>query len=89
MAVITAEVSAGMVPAVAVNTALLLPDATVTLAGTVSSGELELSATGVFATAAWVSVNVQVVVPADISPVKLQVTELVIRDIEADCEELL
>jgi hypothetical protein len=59
-----------MVPAVAVKPMLLLPAATVTLAGTVSSGELELSATGVFAAAVCERVTVHEAVPADIRPVE-------------------
>jgi hypothetical protein len=74
--VITPEASAAIAPAVALNPVLLPPAGTVTLAGTFSSGELEMSDTGVFATTVCASVTVQVVVPADIKPVRLQSTEV-------------
>jgi hypothetical protein len=93
VAVITPEVSAAIVPAVALKPALLLPAGTVTLAGTLINGELELSETGVFAATVWVSVIVQVVVPADIKPVRLQTKEVTCtagtREIETDWEEPL
>jgi hypothetical protein len=93
LAVITPDPSAAIVPAVALKLALLLPDGTVTLAGTLSSAELELSDTGVFGVTSWDSVTVQVVVPADIKPVRLQSREVTCttgtREIETDWEEPL
>jgi hypothetical protein len=76
VAVITPEVSAVIVPAVALKPALLVPAGTVTAAGTVISGELEPSETGVFTATVCGSVTVQVVVPADIKPVRLQTKEV-------------
>ena len=88
VAVMAPDVSAVMLPAVAVKLMLLLPMATVTLAGTVSSGELELSATGVFVAAVCESDTVHEVVPADIRPVRTQVTDVTciveISEIDAD-----
>jgi hypothetical protein len=69
VAEITPEVSEVIVPAVALKPALLLPAGTVTLAGTLISGVLELSETGVFMVTVCGSVTVQVVVPAVIKPV--------------------
>lgn len=94
VAVITPEASVEIVPAVALKPALLLPAGTVTLAGTLSSGELEVSETGVLAVTVCPSVTVQVVVPADIKPVRLQTREVTCtagatREIETDWEEPL
>ena len=87
---ITPEASEVIVPAVALKPALLPPAGTVTLAGTLSSGELELSETGVLAATVWDSVTVQVVVPADIKPGRLQSKEVTCtagtREIETDWE---
>ena len=66
------EVSALTVPAVAVKAALDLLAETVTLAGTVTTPELELKVTVVFADTVCASVTVQFVVAFDISPVGLQ-----------------
>jgi hypothetical protein len=88
VAVMAPDVSAVMLPAVAVKLIPLLPMATVTLTGTVSSGELELSVTGVFAATVCESVTVHGVVPADIRPVRLHVTDVTciveISEIDAD-----
>ena len=82
-----------IVPAVALKPTLLPPAGTVTLAGTVISGELEVRATGVFAAAVWDSVTVQVVVPADIKPGRVHSRELTCKagtsEIETDWEEPL
>jgi len=95
VAVITPEASAAIAPAVAIKPALLLPAGTVTLAGTLSSRELEVSDTSVFAATVCWSVTVQVVVPADIKPVRVQSKEVTCtctagtRESEADWEEPL
>ena len=93
VAVITPEASVTIVPAVAPKPALLLPASTVTLAGTLINGELEVSETGVFTETVCGSVTVQVVVPADIKPVRLQVREVICtegtRETETDWEEPL
>ena len=90
---IAPEVSAVIVPAVAVKPALLLPASTVTLAGTPISGELELSVTVVPAATVCDRVTVQAVVPADINPLSVQASEVTCtvgtNEIERDWEELL
>jgi hypothetical protein len=93
VAVITPEASVVIVPAVALKPALLLPAGTVTLAGTLISGVFELSETNVLAATVCDSVTVQVVVPADIKPVRLQSKEVTCtegtREIETDWDEPL
>jgi len=66
--------SAAMFPTAAVKVALLLPAATVTLAGTVSAVELELRVTRVLKAAACDSPTVQELVFPDIAPVAPQVS---------------
>jgi len=66
--------SAVMFPTAAAKVALLLPAATVTLAGTVSAVEVELRVTAVLKAAACDSPTVQELVFPDIAPVALQVS---------------
>jgi hypothetical protein len=93
VAVITPEASARIVTPVAVKVALLLPARTLTLAGTLSSSELEPSETVVLAATVCDSVTVQVVVPADINPLSAQASDVTCmlgtREIVTDCTELL
>lgn len=90
---ITPEVSEVIVPAAALKPVLLLPAITVTLPGTLISGELELSEIVVFTVTVCGRVTVQVVVPADIKPGRLQAREVTCTDgtrvIETDWEEPL
>jgi len=79
-----------MVPAVAVNVALLEPDATDTVAGTVNSALLLLSATVEAALTAFERVTVQVEVAADPRVAGVQDSKLTTacdaREMDADCE---
>lgn len=77
-----------IVPVVALNPALLLPARMVTLAGTVMSGEFELSETKVLAAAVCDSVTVQAVIADDGKLLGLQIKDVTCtaatREIEAD-----
>jgi hypothetical protein len=88
-----AEVSAEIVPAAAVKPALLLPAATATLAGTPSSGELELSVTVTPAETVCDNVTVHVADPADINPLTAHASELTCtvgtKEMETALDELL
>ena len=85
--------SAAIVPIVAVKACVVLPAFITTLAGTVTSVDVEVNEIVVFATGACDRVIVQLLVAPDITPVGLHTSELTsigaVREIVTDCEELL
>jgi hypothetical protein len=73
--------SAPMFPMAAEKVAEELPPATVTLAGTVTALEAELTFTTAFEAAVWDSCTVHEVVPPDITPFGLQLTAVTVAAI--------
>jgi hypothetical protein len=78
---------------VALNVCSVFPAVMAMLAGTVMSGELEMSATEVLVSAGWDNVAVHRLVAPDMTPVGLHVIEATVtgeaREIVADCEDPL
>ena len=79
LAVMVAVWFDGRVPAVAMNVAELVPEDTVTAAGTVSKVLLFDNVTKVFAEAAWFTVTVQLADAPDVSVPGLQLSEVRLR----------